>query len=169
MENTYTYTARSAIQPEKIVTFTLHDDELSISVGAPLEQVELAVAGITAEDEDEAPEAQLWLKPLALSLIERGTGPFNIEDVDAEIDKDRLKVNGWVRLGGLRGGAITLMDGRVDNPDAAQAFIEELAERKAELTSPVLPLDYWITWIGVLSSLVILFVFWQRRSTQKGQ
>jgi hypothetical protein len=168
MENTYTYTARSAVQPEKIVTFTLHEDELSISVGAPLEQVELAVAGITAEEGEEAPEAQLWLKPLALSLIERGTGPFNIEDVDAEVEEDRLKVNGWVRLGGLRGGSITLMDGQVDNPDAARAFVEELARRKAELASPVLPLDYWITWIGVLSSLVILFVFWQRRSTRKG-
>jgi hypothetical protein len=168
MDNTYTYTARSAEQPEKVVTFTLHEDKLSISLGAPLEQIELAVAGITAEDEAEAPEAQLWLKPLALSLIERGTGPFNITDVDAKIVGDQLTINGWVRVGGLRGGAITLMDGRVDNPDAALAFVEELAARKEELAAPVMPLDYWMTWFGIFASLIILFVFWRRRSAERG-
>ncbi len=164
MENTYTYTARSAENPERVVTFTLHNTKMSVGAGVPLEQLEQAIARLTAEEEDEeTPEAELWLKPLAVSLVERGTGPFNIEDVDADVDGDRLSVTGWVRLAGLRGGAITLMEGRIDNVAAATAFVDELESRKADLAKPVLPFDYWLTWVGMITSLVIFFVFWQRR------
>lgn len=166
MENTYTYTARSADDPQKIVTFTLHDDKMSVGVGAPMEQLEQAVASITADEDEKPEEAQLWLKPLAISLIERGTGPFNVEDVDATIEEGRLNVKGWVRLAGLRGGAITLMEGKVDNPDAAEAFVTELDRRKAEVGKAILPFDYWLTWVGMIVALIVFFGLWQRRSAR---
>ena len=170
MQNTYTYTARSVDNPERVVTFTLHDRQMSIGVGAPLEQIEAAIAKVTGdEDATEAEEAQLWLKPLAVALVERGTGPFDIADIDAEVEDDVLTIRGWVRVAGLRGGAITLMGGRVDNPVAAQAFVDEVHTRKQELAGTVLPFDYWLTWLGMFTSLVILFVFWRRRAARSRQ
>ena len=111
MQNTYTYTARSVDHPEKVVTFTLHDRQMSVGVGAPLEQIEAAVAKVTGSEEESAEGTQLWLKPLAIALVERGTGPFDIADIDAEVEDDVLTIRGRVRVAGLRGGAITLMGG----------------------------------------------------------
>jgi hypothetical protein len=164
MKNTYTYTARSVEHPEKIVTLTLYDDKMTVGVGAPLEQIEAAVAGLTDDEERASEDAQLWLKPLAISLIERGTGPFSIADVDAAVDGDVLKVQGWVRVGGLRSAAITLIEGRVDNPVAAQAFVDEVERRKETLAQPTIFLDYWLTWFGIVASLLMLFVYWRRRA-----
>jgi hypothetical protein len=48
--------------------------------------------------------------------------------------------------------------GRVDNPEATQAFVEELEQRKASVAhSSRVPtwLDYWASWL-LLGSLVIL-------------
>jgi hypothetical protein len=168
MENTYTYTARSVTDPEKIVTFTLHDDQMTVGVGSPLEQIEAAIAGVTSgEEEAVAEDSHLWLRPLAISLIERGTGPFSIADIDAEVEDAYLTVRGWIRVAGLRGGVITLMEGQVDNPIAARAFAHEVQARKDELAQGVLPLDYWITWLGMVASLVTLFVFWRRRASTR--
>jgi hypothetical protein len=60
---------------------------------------------------------------------------------------------------------ITLIDGRVDNPQAAQAFEEELHQRKAEVGSLKLfnVLDYWFTWILAVFLMVGLFQVWHRR------
>ena len=166
MEQTYTYTARNAVQTERVVTFTLFDDSMSVSPGVPLEQIEAAVSEITGEEEEEAPETELWLKPMAISLVERGTAPLNIADVDAEADAKWLEGHGWVRVGGLRLFPIVLTEGPVDNPDAAQAFADELQRRKAELTSPVLPFDYWFTWMGMIVSLILFFVIWRQRASR---
>ena len=68
MPQTYTYTARNALDPEKVVTFTLYHDSLSVSPGASLEQIEAAVSTLT-EGEAEVSDADLWLKPLAISLV----------------------------------------------------------------------------------------------------
>jgi hypothetical protein len=164
MKNTYTYTARSVEHPEKVVTLTLHDDKMTVGVGAPLEQIEAAVATVTDEEETTAEDVQLWLKPLAIALIERRTGPFSVADVDADLDGDVLKVLGWVRVGGLRCTPITLIEGRVDNPVAAQAFADEVARRKEELAQPTIFLDYWFTWVGIVASLLMLFVYWRHRA-----
>ncbi len=170
MQNTYTYTARSVDHPERVVTFTLHDRQMSVGVGAPLEQIEAAVAKVTgSEEEAAARETELWLRPLAVALVERGTGPFDIADIDAEVEGEVLTIRGWVRVAGLRGGAITLIGGRIDNPIAARAFVDELQARKQELAGRVLPFDYWITWFGMVTSLVLLFVFWRRRAVRSRQ
>ena len=180
MEKTYTYTARSADHPEKVVTFTLYDRTMSVGVGVPLEQAVRLAEAVRAEDEDEeglseAGEAatttetkpQLWLKPLAVSLVEQSTTPFRVVDIDAQADGDWLFVRGWVRLGGLRLAPMTLMSGRVDNPDAAQAFAKEVVRRKDALnTGPAIfqVLDYWATWAVLTSVLVSAFTIWRHKS-----
>jgi len=169
MENTYTYTARSVEDPEKVVTFTLYNDRLSVDIGAPVEQIARTLADMTedVEEEEREPEkhAKVWLKPLAVSLVERGTAPLRITDVDAYVDEDRLSLRSWVRCNGLRLVPITLMAGRIDNPSAAAAFVDEVNARKKEYARglPFLNiLNYWATWLGAAVSIVALFTFWRR-------
>jgi hypothetical protein len=56
---------------------------------------------------------------------------------------------------------------QVDNPQAAEGFIEELTARKKEadqVSAFLGPLDYWLGWIG-LGLLIVLLVRWpQKRS-----
>jgi hypothetical protein len=175
MENTYTYTARSVENPEQVVTFTVHDHHLSVGLGPPLEQVETLLqqvqAGGQAEVEAEqetgqGPQPKLWLKPLAVSLLERGVGPFRIADVSAAAKDDSLRVSAWYRTGGLALVPVTLLDGLVDNPEAAHAFVAELEERKSEATGPLglfNVLDYWFTWILAGAFVLGLFQLWRRR------
>jgi hypothetical protein len=165
VENTYTYIARSADDPSRVVTFTLLDHNLSVGLGSPLEQIERLLPQDEEAGEDE-PQFKLWLKPLAVSLLERSTRPFRLANVDADAAGDWLRVRAWFQAGGLRLAPVTLIDGRVDNPEAAQAFVAQLNERKAEVASPALLglLDYWITWIFAGVLLMALFQNWRRRS-----
>jgi hypothetical protein len=179
MENTYTYTARSADHPERVVTFTLHDRRMSVGVGVPLEQAARFAEAVRIQDDEEEEEGEvaseqeadvtpkLWLKPVAVSLVERGTAPFRIVDIDVQTDDGWLFVRGWMRVAGLRLAPITLISGRVDNPDAAQAFAKEVVRRKEALaTGPALlqVLDYWATWVLFTSAMVTLFTLWRHRS-----
>jgi len=183
MADTYTYTARSAENPERVVTFTLRDSRLSVGVGAPLEQVERAVKITRGEGrpegevEEEAPieteqdeKPQLWLRPVAVSLVERGTRPIHVDDVIANVHEGWLMVKAWVRAGGLRLVPVTLMDGLVDNPVAARDFVDEVQERKTAVGfKPFELLDYWATWIvaGVVGLLV--FQQWRRKGREKNR
>lgn len=180
MENTYTYTARSVENPEYSVTFTLFDHRMSVGTGAPMEQMAQALERVGAEEEAaeetaegeeiEAVEAEkqskLWLKPMAISLVERGTKPFHVDDVDADVEGDWLHVRGWVRAGGLRLAPVTLMKGRVDNPDAAQAFVDEVNERKTEAFGPLALFDYWGAWFAA-GFVIILLLQLQRHRGRK--
>lgn len=171
MENTYTYIARSADDPTQVVTFTLHDHRLSVGLGAPLEHVERAVRSATAETEEGFP-VRPWLKPMAISLIERGTRPFDVADVDARAEDEWLLVRAWFRTGGLRLMPITLLRGPVDNPEAAQAFVAELDRRKSSLgglTRFLGMLDYWVTWLlaGVL--MVVLLQSRRHRGSSEAE
>lgn len=176
MENTYTYTARSVEDPERVVTFTLHEDRMSVDIGTPVEQIARTLAEVTEEVEGEeeaeeyAPEKhkKVWLKPLAVSLVERGTRALRITDVDAHVREDYLALRSWVRLDGLRLVPITLMAGRIDNPAAAVAFVDEVHARKKEFARglPFLNfLNYWVTWLGAALSMVALFTFWHHRTS----
>lgn len=169
MENTYTYTARSIENPEQVVTFTLQDHHMSVGVGAPLDQIETVLQQVDAGDEEsgQSASAKLWLRPLAVSLLERGVGPFRVADVNATAAEDWLRVNAWYRAGGLALAPITLMNGRVDNPPAARAFVAELEERKSEATGAfglLNVLDYWFTWILTGALIVGLFQVWRHKS-----
>ncbi|MGA9531965.1 MAG: hypothetical protein WBR18_04545, partial [Anaerolineales bacterium] len=75
-------------------------------------------------------------------------------------------VKAWFRVSGLRGAPVTLVNGRVDNPDGALGFVRELQARKTEGALPfgfLELLDYWATWIlGGIAFLGGLAV-WRRR------
>lgn len=185
MAETYTYTARSADNPERVVTFTLRDSRMSVGVGTPLEQVERAIQiGRGSEDVEaekaveegveieprEVEQPKLWLRPLAVSLVERGTGPVHVDDVVANLADDWLQVKAWVRAGGLRLVPITLMDGRVDNPVAAQDFVEEVQERKTVKGLNLLGLlDYWATWAAAGVVALVLFQRWRQKGSERGE
>ena len=164
MRDTYTYTARSIEHPEQAVTMTLHDDSMSVGLGAPVEQIERALRAGGAKEVGKA-LAALPLKPLAMSLIEEGVGPFHIADVDAEAEGSRLRVRAWYRAG-LELLPVTLVDGEVDNPVAAHDFANEVEYRQAMLEEePGLPglLDFWITWIaGVLAVFALAVILMNR-------
>ncbi|MGD1993726.1 MAG: hypothetical protein PVI59_11085 [Anaerolineae bacterium] len=167
MENTYTYTARSAVNPENVVTFTLHDSWMSVGPGAPVEQVERVLKSESQAGEKAGLDVthRLWLKPLAISLLERGTRPFHIVDVDASLEDGRLNVRAWLRTGGLRLFPISLITGRVDNPEAAQAFIHEVDRRQTKAGRPGILfgwLDYWATWLITGVALIWLLEAWRR-------
>jgi hypothetical protein len=169
MENTYTYTARSADDPKRVVTFTLYDHHLVVDVGVPIEHVERALQGRDAEEESEH-NAQPWLKPVAVSAIERGLHPFNVADVYANADGGGLSVAVWVRAGGLRLAPVVFTMEQVDNLDAAQAFVEELDRRKASAARlGWLPgiLDYWASWFLGFFSLVAVLAVWLRRKYRR--
>jgi len=183
MAQTYTYTARSAENPERVVTFTLRDRRMSVGVGAPLEQVEQAIRLGRGEEEveestEEAAEAEmevreaerprLWLRPLAISLVERGTRPVHVDDVVANLSDDWLQVKAWIRAGGLRLIPITLIDGRVDNPVAALDFVEEVRERKTVTGLNIFGLlDYWATWIVAGVVALVMLQQWRRKGSEK--
>lgn len=184
MTETYTYTARSAENPERVVTFTLRDSRMSVGVGAPLEQVERAIQlgrGGEGPEEGEVEEGaevevgeterpKLWLRPVAVSLIERGTRPVHVDDVVANLAEDWLQVKAWIRTGGLRLIPITLIDGRVDNPVAAQDFVEEVQERKKVTGLNVFGLfDYWATWVVAGIFALVMFRQWRRKGSEKGE
>ena len=169
MKNTYTYTARNTENPEQVLILTLQDHYMSVDVGATMEQLEAALQGTEAgtESEEEANQGDLqapWLKPMALSLLERGVGPFRVADVKASTDDGWLRITAWYRAGGLALVPVTLIDGTVDNPQAAEAFVEELERRKSEVTGPFTALnllDYWFTWILVIASIFGLLQAWR--------
>jgi hypothetical protein len=155
---------------------------MSVGVGAPLEQVERAIqigrGGEGPEEEDveegtpveveEPQKPKLWLRPVAVSLIERGTRPIHVDDVVATVTEDWLQVRAWIRTGGLRLFPITLIDGRVDNPVAARDFVEEIAERKTVTGfNPFELFDYWATWIVASFVGLLMFQKWRRRGSQK--
>lgn len=170
-DNTYTYTARSADQPEHVVTFTLHDHSVSVEPGAPLEHVERALQAEKGETEAGGESRiQPWLKPMAVSVMERVTRPFSVADVDASAEDGGLQVTQWVRTGGLRLAPIVFVMKRVDNPEAAQAFVEELERRKTFATRPGKfrgPLDYWGGWFLVGFVMTILLWIGLRRGNEE--
>ena len=175
MENTYTYTARSAAHPEKVVTFTLYDHSMSVELGVPLEHIERAVVSESDETEIETEAgieheafSHAWLKPMAVSLMQRSTRPFNVADIDAKAEDEGLRVTAWVRTGGLRFAPITFSWERVDNPKGAGAFVEELRKRKGTAAYPGrFPglMDYWVSWFS-MGLLLLALLLWPRRETK---
>jgi hypothetical protein len=160
-EDTYTYTARSSSDPSKLVTFTIKGDELAITPGLPLEQVENALSKDDATNELQAEEIRSWLKPLAISVAERLTQPIKLADVHADLEGDWLQVRAWLRPQGLRLAPIGLMEAPIDNPDAAQSFVAELHKRKETALRPGKfqgPMDYWISWAA--AGIIIIGLLW---------
>jgi hypothetical protein len=163
MENTYTFIARSALNPLRVATFTLHGDRMSIGMGSPIEQME----SIIPDDEKEADtnkdlikSPSPWLSPLILALMERKWAPFHIRDVDVDQSNGGLNVRAWSRVAGLRLLPVILAWEQVDNPAAADDFVREVIERQ-EAASPARKFlgffDYWVSWVvGVIALLFMI-------------
>jgi len=186
MENlgTYTYTARSADDPDQVVTFTLQDHRMVIDVGVPLEHVERALRRRQATEREEAevegegaaaeiePYSYSWLKPMVVSLLERGTRPFNIGDVSVKAEDEGLWVTAWARASGLRLAPVVFGMSRVDNPEAAEAFAREVKKRKESVPSPRrFPgfMDYWASWLFASFATVTLLVVWLWSREKEGE
>lgn len=163
MKDTYTYTTRSADDPEEMATFTLHNHSMSIELGgALLEQVERVFRNGDSEGEDRLPP---WLKPALVWLLQQGLRPFSVADVNASVKGEGLWIMAWIRAGDLRLAPVTLVWERVDNPDAAQAFVKELNKRKVSAAHPGRfpgPLDYWAIWVFIGFLMVVLPLRWLR-------
>ena len=173
LENTFTYTARSLENPENVVTFTLHDHSMSVDMSVPIENLERALQSAAEAEQKMIPISQLpWLRPVSASLIQWGTHPFRVADIEASLEGYRLGVLAWIRLGGLRLAPIPLPIEPVDNPEAAEAFVKELSARKDTAESPGRfqgPLDYWAGWL--LSALLIIIptLIWLRGKDKEGR
>jgi len=156
---TYTYTARDANNPNKVVTFTLNDGHMRVNLTGILEQ-----AGKVAQADEKTDEIKAHLadqvKPAAVKLAENISGPFHISDVNAQLDGERLQVSLWQRAGGLRLSRVNFNMGEIDNYEAAQAFVEEVKDRQRQtdtISKFFGPLDYWVGWVGF--SLLLFFLF----------
>lgn len=168
-EDTFTYTARSSVDPSKMATFTLHNGSVSVDLGNTLvEQVEESYA--TVSDDASEQDLATWIKPAAIGALQKLIKPVQLTDFDAETSGETLQATAWIRKGGLRLAPIMMNWEEVDNPAGAQAFVDELQNRKAsaelERSHPA-PLDYWASWfvIGMMALALPILVIrqWQKR------
>jgi hypothetical protein len=168
MDKTFTYTARSADNPDRAITVTLRGDKVYLQLDAPL-----PVEPEESEEEWDVrdrllEEARIWLKPMAFRMLERGLAPFRAHDVFAGSEDDGFWLAAWVRVAGLRLMPIVVAIGTVDNPEGASDFVAELEEQKrtAPSTGTLFgPLDFWATWVAA-AALILVFGRKQfRRST----
>jgi hypothetical protein len=126
------------------------------------------VAG--AEERREAAKEQLkpQLEPATMKIIESISGPIHMSDVDVQLDGtggDSLSVTAWKRVGGLRLAPVSIKIGQIDNPEAAEAFVEEVDTRKEDsshIGKFFGPLDYWFGWLGI-GILMFLLLRWPGR------
>jgi len=158
MSFTYTYTARDQENPDSVVTFTIFEKYLKVNLTGLLDRVSKM-----GEKEDREKAIKSLLSTQSSSAIykalERLSGPVHIKDVSPYFEEGQFKLTFWKRLAGLRVAPITISIGNVDNPEAAGQFIETLIERQNQTESPGVfsgPLDYWVTWIGLLIGLIVL-------------
>jgi len=164
-KNTFTYTARSTENPEKMAMFTLHNGSVSVELGNTLmEQVGEAYEAYGDEEIDKG--ISTWIKPAATGTIQKLLRPVPLADFDAEMSGDALQTTAWIRAGGLRLAPIMMTWQEVDNPEGARAFVDELRDRKESIQEEKsLPdaLDYWASWIAIgLMTMVLPILFIKR-------
>ena len=161
---TYTYTARNVSDPDRVVTFTLFNNHMRVSLADVFEK-----ASRVAQAEEKPTEIGRQLAteavPATMKLVESISGPAHVYDVDAQLEDQRLKLIVWQRVAGLRLSPIQFNMGKIDNPTAAQAFLNKLNQRKEVAPSAgrfLGPLDYWLGWAGLLL-LIGALLRWPRR------
>lgn len=164
MENTYTFTARSSENPQKVATFTLDNGSVQVQLGDAL--IEQATDASLILDRDEDMELQVVAKPFVTGLLQRSMRPLPVTDFEATLDQDRLKTTAWVRQKGLRVAPISVTWNHVDNPDAAASFVKEVEARQQVAASPqTFPsiFDYWLSWMLLATAVVLLPVLWWQK------
>lgn len=166
-EDTFTFTARSAENPDKLATFTLHNGSVSVQLGeAMLEQLEEA---LSTRDEETVEQIKAWARPAATGSFQSVIEPIPVNDFHATLDEEALRTTAWVRAGGLRVAPVTLTWPQVDNPDGARAFVSEVHTRQQQAQETATlpgPFDYWLTWVAVAFVLVVLPVIFIRTRRQ---
>jgi len=78
---TYTYTARNANNPDKVVTFTLDNSHMRVNLTGILDQT----SKISAADDKKAEiqnQLSMQAMPAALKLAENISGPFTVMKFD---------------------------------------------------------------------------------------
>jgi hypothetical protein len=164
MPFTYTYTARNKQKPDNVVTFTIFENHMKVNLTGLIDQI----SGI-AEKEDREMAAKSFLSTQSgtaiYKAVERLSGPVHINDVPPHLEDGAFKLTFWKRIAGLRVAPITISIGSVDNPEAAAQFIETLLDRQDQAEDPGVfagPLDYWVTWVGLLVGLIVL-IKWPKK------
>lgn len=162
--DTYTFTARDGQHPNKAVTLTLSDEHAYVNLTGVLD----TIGGIAqAEDRSAEMGAQVAAQaaPAVMKLAESISGPVPVSDLNADLYDDTFKVTAWQRAAGLRLAPLKVNITHVDNPEAAEAFIQELEQRKASAEKPGIfsgPLDYWLGWAALAVGVGAL-IAWPRR------
>jgi len=164
---TYTYTARNIADPDKVVTFTLYDGHMRVNLTGLLDQAR-TVSSADEKSGELKRQVSLQARPALLKLKEGVSGPVHINDINARMDDDRLQVTMWPRVAGLRLAPVQLKMGQVDNEEAAEAFVDELEQRKETTESDDRkffgPLDYWVGWAGLM---MVIGIFIRRSMRDK--
>jgi hypothetical protein len=170
-DNTFTFTARSATDPEKMATFTLHNGSVSIELGNMLVQ-QVGEAYDNFRDEETGQKFATWIKPATTGTLQKLVEPIPLRDFDAEISDEALQTTAWIRTGGLRLAPVMMTWEEVDNRMGAQAFVDELQDRK-ELSEKAGswpdPLDYWASWILItimtIAFPILVIRLWKKRQS----
>ena len=171
MTFTYTYTARAKDNPNTAMTFTIYGDYLKVDLTGLGEKISEVI------DEDRRQDAlkEVITKQAGSTLyylLERLSGPVHIKDVTPIFENGQFTLIFWRRLAGLRFAPIVVSMGEVDNPEAAEQFINTLEERQELTETPSIfsgPLDYWVTWIAMLIGVIFLIRRSRRqKSKEKG-
>jgi hypothetical protein len=163
---TYTYTARNANDPNQVVTFTLYNNHMRVNLTGLMERAS-QVAGASEKPAEIKRQLSTQAKPMVVKMVENFSGPAHIKDVDANLDDERLNVVIWQRTGGLRFAPIQFKMEKVDNTEAAEAFVDELAQRKKDAEHEGRlwgPLDYWLGWAGLLILMGVIYRWLRRRA-----
>ena len=149
---THTFTARSIKDPEKVATFTLFGNTLRVNMTGTLSRLEK----ISQSDQKAAELGKQIAKqvtPTVMNLVEYSTGPVNVADVSASAKNGHFKISGWKRILGLRLFPFRINMGKIDNPVAAENFVDELKARKRAVENKqglAGPFDYWVGWAALL-------------------
>lgn len=161
---TYTYTARNVHNPDKVLTFTLQGDHIKVNLTGLEDNLTDILSG-KEDQEDKKSDLSIQAGPTALKVMERVSGPVHISDVKVDLlgqDLDHFRITLWKRLAGLRAAPLVLDMGKIDNPQAAKRFAEELQARKdtaGKISKLIGPLDYWLGWLGM--GLLAIFLIRQ--------
>lgn len=165
-QDTYTYTARSAADPDRVVTFTLSNGHMMLNLTGVMDSLsEVATAEEKAATVKEQVKKQVG--PSMMKGIEQLSGPLHVRDIAADLKNEKLVVKAWQRAGGLRLAPMVIGIEDVDNVDAAEAFVEELGARQERTASAgkfAGPLDYWFGWAALLFALIFLLRWPAKRS-----
>lgn len=91
MKDTYTFTARNAENPEKVVTFTLYGDHLQVNFTGLMEKT-----GKVFQSDEKPKEAGRQIaaeaQPAALKMAQKVSGPIHINDLSVNLDGDEFKL-----------------------------------------------------------------------------